>query len=364
MTINAKGIYCFIEKYEGQITNALGAGFALWLIRVYFNNTDPEFGQLTKEEETKLKASQREINRILRSSKVKSKSKSKSKLLKLRGGMTGPIEPNAKLLTEKIARLCVNGLINGSVNTASILIACKVSPRAEKFVKTICLGGKTEALVNELALNLQRKRIAIIKHLVRNPKVLKSLNDLLLELEVITRPLDYWDLTRLAAYGISICEVPIVKGAFMVCQGFSFMVITNTIRTSIKRAIYSEIGQEVGKIILITFTNALTGTHAESVCGVDMKTIEEFKQAMLSRPRGLPSGYNQVLAPNNVLKFNDEIIDFVEGEPIIEKLTGSQLLNDALIPYSPKFNVDYVIKRLVIGNDINTLPRDHITNLW
>ena len=144
MTINAKGIYCFIEKYEGQITNALGAGFALWLIRVYFNNTDPEFGQLTKEEETKLKASQREINRILRSSKVKSK----SKLLKLRGGMTGPIDPTAKLLSEKIARLAINGLINGSVHTASILIACKVSPRAEKFVKTVCLGGKTEALVN------------------------------------------------------------------------------------------------------------------------------------------------------------------------------------------------------------------------
>ena len=72
MTLTAKGIYCFIEKYEGQITNALGAFVSLWLIRVYFNNTDPEFGQLTKEEETKLKASQREITRILRSSKVRS----------------------------------------------------------------------------------------------------------------------------------------------------------------------------------------------------------------------------------------------------------------------------------------------------
>ena len=48
----------------------------------------------------------------------------------------------------------------------------------------------------------------------------------------------------------------------------------------------------------------------------------------------------------------------------VEKLTGSQLFKNPLIHYSPKFNVDYVVERLIIGNDISKLPRDHLTNLW
>ena len=51
---------------------------------------------------------------------------------------------------------------------------------------------------------------------------------------------------------------------------------------------------------------------------------------------------------------------------MVKKLISSQLFNNRLIPYSPTFNVHYVIEKLVIGNDISKLklPIDHITNLW
>ena len=47
-------------------------------------------------------------------------------------------------------------------------------------------------------------------------------------------------------------------------------------------------------------------------------------------------------------------------------LTGNQLFPTPFPvgPYAPRFTIEYVIERLVIGDDFPKLPRDHITNLW
>ena len=56
MGITAKRIYCFIEKYESEMTTVLGATFSLWLIRFYFKNQGTEgFGQLTQKQKKTLK---------------------------------------------------------------------------------------------------------------------------------------------------------------------------------------------------------------------------------------------------------------------------------------------------------------------
>ena len=83
-------------------------------------------------------------------------------------------------------------------------------------------------------------------------------------------------------------------------------------------------------------------------------------------PKGIGAPKPENSVGNNILYpvFNDDIVDFVEINRGVEKLTGSELLKNQLINYSPKFNVDYVMERLVIGNDINKLPENHITNLW
>ena len=67
MLINSKSIYCFIDRHEAEITTALSATFSLWLIRLYFKNKDTgskNFGQLTKEEEKKLKEANRRISLV------------------------------------------------------------------------------------------------------------------------------------------------------------------------------------------------------------------------------------------------------------------------------------------------------------
>ena len=56
MELNSNRIYCFIEKYELEITHTLSLTISVWLIRLYFKNVRSEnFDHLTKEEEKKLK---------------------------------------------------------------------------------------------------------------------------------------------------------------------------------------------------------------------------------------------------------------------------------------------------------------------
>ena len=74
MTITSQRIYCFIYQYESQITSTLSATISLWLIRLYFKNKDTgseNFGQLTKDEEKKLKEANRRLSRVLRLSNSK-----------------------------------------------------------------------------------------------------------------------------------------------------------------------------------------------------------------------------------------------------------------------------------------------------
>jgi len=348
MELTSKRIYCFIENYESQITHTLSLTISLCLIRFYFKNTGSEnFDQLSKEEEKKLKESNRRISRALRLSK--------SKVATLRGGGSYPITP--KLIATKVAIMTVNAAKDGSIHALALIIACKLHPQCEKLVKTICLGGNTDAIVNEIAKNLHSKRQTIITRLMMNKEIRKNINNILLELELIKEPLSQLDLFRLAAYGVTAFEVPLVKGVIIGARGIALMFITN----KIKQVIVSELSGEIAKGVLVAILSTLSSGGTESICGIDVTEIEKLKQGLLTR-----STLREMKAPegsvaSNILTptFNDEIIDFIDIDPVVERLTGSQL-----IPYSPKFNVDYVIERLVIGDDISKLPRDHITNLW
>ena len=347
MELTSKRIYCFIENYESQITHTLSLTISLCLIRFYFKNKNTgseNFDQLSKEEEKKLKEANRRISRALRLSK--------SKVATLRGGGITP-----KLIATKVAIMTVNAAKDGSIHALALIIACKLHPQCEKLVKTICLGGNTDIIVNEIAKNLHSKRQTIITRLMMNKEIRKNINNILLELELIKEPLSQLDLFRLAVYGVTAFEVPLVKGVIVGARGIALMFITN----KIKQVIVSELSGEIAKGVLVAILSTLSSGGTESICGIDVTEIGKLKQGLLTR-----STLREIKAPegsvaSNILTptFNDEIIDFIDIDPVVERLTGSQL-----IPYLPKFNVDYVIKRLVIGDDISKLPRDHITNLW
>lgn len=348
LTLTSRRIYCFIEQYESQITNTLSLTISLCLIRFYFKNTGSEnFDQLTKKEEKKLKESNRRISRALKLSK--------SKVAKLRGGGSSPIPP--KLIATKVALMTVNAAKNGSIHALCLIIAGKLYPNSEKLIKTICLGGNTDAIVNEIAKNLHTKRQTIITRLIMNKEIRKNINNILLELELIKEPLSQLDLLRVTAYSITVLEVPLVKGAIIGARGIMLMFITNKIR----QFIVSELSGEIAKGVLVAILSTLSSGGAESICGIDLTEIEKLKQGLISRStlKGIETPKSSVASPPTFPTFNDKIIDFIEIDPVVERLTGSPL-----IPYSPKFNVDYVIERLVIGHDLSKLPRDHITNLW
>ena len=349
MELTSKRIYCFIENYESQITHTLSLTISLCLIRFYFKNTGSEnFDQLSKKEEKKLKESNRRISRALRLSK--------SKVATLRGGSSYPITP--KLIATKVAIMTVNAAKDGSIHALALIIACKLHPQCEKLVKTICLGGNTDAIVNEIAKNLHSKRQTIITRLMMNKEIRKNINNILLELELIKEPLSQLDLFRLAAYGVTAFEVPLVKGVIIGARGIALMFITN----KVKQVIVSELSGEIAKGVFVSILSTLSSSRTESICEIDIDVteIEKLKQRLVSGSTLRIKAPEDSVASNILTPtFNDEIIDFIDIDPVVERLTGSPL-----IPYLPKFNVDYVIERLVIGDDISKLPRDHITNLW
>ena len=184
----------------------------------------------------------------------------------------------------------------------------------------------------------------------------------MLELELIKQPLTQLDLFRLAAYDITMFEIPIVKGTIVASRGLGLMFVTN----KIKQVILSKWGMEMSKAIILGILTLASGSDGRNICGLDMTEIENLKQGLASTSTVKEISATKSSVATNMLTpmFNDEIIDFIEINPIVEKLTGSPLFKNPLIHYSPKFNIDYVIERLVIGNDINKLPRNHITNLW
>lgn len=354
MKLNARQIYCFIENYESQITSTLSLTISLFLIRFYFTNTGSKnFGQLTKDEERKLKESNRRISRALRLSK--SKVIKFRGVTKFRGGGSYSITP--QLIATKFATMTVNAAKDGSIHALALILSCKLYPRSEKWIKTICLGGNTDAIVNEIAKNLHAKRQKIIAQLIMNKEIRQSVNNILLELELIKEPLSQLDLFRLAAYGFTAFEVPVVKGAIIGARGITLMFLTSKIR----QLIVSELSKEIAKGVFVAILSALSNGGTESLCGIDLTEIEKLKQGLLSRSTlgGIKAPEGSVASNILPLTFNEEIVDFIDIDPVVERLTGSPL-----IPYSSKFNLDYVMERLVIGRDINQLPRDHITNLW
>jgi hypothetical protein len=222
------------------------------------------------------------------------------------------------------------------------------------LITTICFGGNTDAIVTEIAKNLHTNRETIIKRLITNKEIRKNFNNILLELELIKEPLSRIDLFRLAAYGITTFEVPLVKGAIIGARGITLMFITK----KIKQVIVSELSREIAKGLIFIIVSALSNGGTESLCGLNMTEIEKLKQGLMSRSTlsKIPAPKGLIVSNSFTATFNDEIIDFIEIDPVVARLTGS-----SLIPYSPKFNIDY---RLVIGHDITKLPRDPITNLW
>lgn len=286
-------------------------------------------------------------------------SKSKSKITKLRGGAVNP-----PLSAKQVATLTVNAFKDGSIHAIAILIACQAHPKIDNFVKVLIFGDKTktEALINEIAANLYIKRQAIILKLVNNPEMLKNFNRFFLEAGLIETPITLIDLGKAGLSSIFAWEVPIVKSGILACQSIIVLFFTNKIR----QFIITQLGQQITKGIIAGILSALTTNNVESFC-VDMTEIEKLKQGTII-PKTLPAVEPSLdpAAANNILtpRFNDKIIDFIDIEPTVEKLFGSQLFENSLIHYSPKFNVDYVIERLTMGTDISKLPRDHITNLW
>lgn len=356
MGITAKRIYCFIEKYESETTTALSATISLWLIRIYFKNQDTkDFGQLTEEEKKKLKKSNKRISRALKLSKS-------NEALKLRGGGIDPMM--TKLIATRVARITVTAAKDGSIHALALLIACKVHPASEKFVKAICLGGNTDALVNEIANNLHTKRQTVLRRIIMNKKIRENINTILLELELIKKPLTQLELLRVSAVSLTAFDIPIVQGTVIAARGITLMFITGKIR----QLIVSELSGEIARGVLTVIIAMLSSNpeNAGAICGFDLTEIQRFKEGLASRSTLGQIGAAKVSGANNIITptFNDDIIDFIDMDPVVERLTGSRLLDNSLIPYTPKFNVDYVIERLVIGNDISKLPIDHITNLW
>ena len=81
--------------------------------------------------------------------------------------------------------MTVNVVKDGSIQALAIIIACKLHPKCEKLVKTICFGGNTDAILNEIAKNLHSKRRTIITRLMMNAEIRTNINNILLELELI-----------------------------------------------------------------------------------------------------------------------------------------------------------------------------------
>jgi hypothetical protein len=69
---------------------------------------------------------------------------------------------------------------DGSIHALALIIACKVHPSSEKFIRGICLGGNTDALVNEIANNLHAKRHTILRRIVMNKEIRNNINSILL----------------------------------------------------------------------------------------------------------------------------------------------------------------------------------------
>jgi hypothetical protein len=167
---------------------------------------------------------------------------------------------------------------------------------------------------------------------------------------------------RIAAASLTVLEIPIVQGVIIGARGITLMFITG----KIKQLIVSELSGEIARGALIGILSMLSSNPetAGAICGGDLSKIEQLKQGLRSRSTFKGIGTAKVSVANNILTptFNDDITNFIDIDPVVERLTGSPL--NPLIPYTPKFNVDYVIERLVMGNDISKLPIDHITNLW
>jgi hypothetical protein len=243
----------------------------------------------------------------------------------------------------------------------ALLIACKVHPTSEKFIKAICFGVNNDALINEMANNLRAKRQTILRGIIMNKEIRENVNKILLELELIKEPLTQLELLRLYAACITAFEIPIVKGVIIATRGITLMFITGKIR----QLIVSELSGQIARSTIITIMSLLSSNPetARALCGFDLTEIEKLKQGLLSRSNFRQIRTAEVSGATNLLPpiFNDDITHFIDIDPVVE---GSPLFKNRLIPYIPKFNVDYVIERLVMGNDISKLPIDHITNLW
>ena len=106
----------------------------------------------------------------------------------------------------------------------------------------------------------------------------KNINNILLELGLIKETLSQLDLFRLAVYGITMFEIPIVKGAIIATIVITLMFITN----KIKQVIISDFSVQAKGASVVIYS-MLSGRDIQTICGVDMREIEKLKQALLLR---------------------------------------------------------------------------------
>ena len=89
----------------------------------------------------------------------------------------------------------------------------------------------------------------VIRKLIADKAIRKNINKLLLKLELIHKPLNYLDLVKLAAYDITLFELPFVKGAIMGAQGLTLIFVTK----KIKQVIVSKLSGEIACTLYFVF---------------------------------------------------------------------------------------------------------------
>ena len=130
--------------------------------------------------------------------------------------------------------------------------------------------------------------------------------------------------------------------------------------------------KEIALVTIVVMGQIVSSVHMdniEAICKENLPDIQTFREELILR-RNSPSP-DPILTPKSSVgnlihqvKFDDDISLFTDIQPLLKQLPGNKSITNKLIDYVPKFNLDYVIERLVIGNDITKLPINHITNLW
>lgn len=198
-----------------------------------------------------------------------------------------------------------------------------------------------------------------------NRKIFKIRNKISLKAKIIKVRLTCLRLFRLARYWINKIGRLIVRISLVACRTIVLIFITNQIKQMLKLIIVSQVIERINNGALVGVVARIYKGNMLQFCDFDSSQIQKLKQkfqttdipqAVLRFPDS--SANNFISAPF----FNDEIPKIMDI--ISVPRSGHEVFTNEMIDYTPKFTIDYVIERLVIGDDITKLPHNHITNLW